>query len=508
MKQKKGWMILCLLWLAVMTAGCRAKDDSNGEQEAQKAVCYGRSANMRNGGLTEGDGEGIYYVWEGQLYYRREGSEARCIDSRGGRFLCLAGDTLYYVSEDADGRTGIYSRPNNGEDERKLICETAARYLYAYDGYLYYVNYPDGADICRVKTDGTEPETLSEGCFDSLLVTDRALFYRDYRTGQYFQRSFGENEELLEPEEWVVLTEDRMPMEDDGWIYYDMGDFLYHYKVSTDDRKQMGRIARSSDNVLFYHGKKYEGNTVLDLESGEQQNWNSEADIKLLGFAGERILYRSDAYGEEAILTPCPQPDSSVLWVYDLKSGENTELAKAAAGKLSEEEMLQAYDLLAAGNLNLLAEGAEGFARLYPLNGEWQKEDADFDGDGLPERFLKSGNNSILLHAASQGIWLYLFDEMEDGEVYEPLSDGTVLCHYPYVTEGYGNDCYTVYQYAEGGNRTQLSSMQHLTFKLDHIDPQTDTLVKADTYYLDEEFVGESEWQAALDAVLPKRVLQ
>ena len=138
-----------------MTGCGKGETTGNTEEEAQTGAdgkVHGHSANMRFGGLTDGNEDGFYYSFQGTLYYQPQGQPVQTIDENGGRFLCLAGNILYYVSEDENGITGIYALSGDA-DQRRLICETDARYLYEYNGYLYFINYPAGADICRVSTE-------------------------------------------------------------------------------------------------------------------------------------------------------------------------------------------------------------------------------------------------------------------------------------------------------------------------------------------------------------------
>ncbi|NLL78619.1 MAG: DUF5050 domain-containing protein [Clostridiales bacterium] len=484
-----------------------------GETETEPAfTVYGHSANMRNGGLVEGDEKGIYFVQNDSLYYVPEGKEVQIVDEMGARFLCLTEDTLYYVSSDENGKSGIYARENGTGGKRRLVLETGARYLYEYGGYLYFINYPDGTDICRVGTDGSGFETLTKGSFDSLIVTEKEIFYRNFETKQYRKQSFKEDGSLSEAEEWIALSEDVMPILDGEWIYYELGDFLYHYKVSTTDKNSLGRLARTSDNMVIRDGMKFENGSQLDLSTGEQSQWSEEPYTRLYGIAGGKLIYEVYEYGEEKLLWKCPVPESVSLYVYDIqKRAKELLLETGVTEKVTAAEAVKSYDGLMAGNLTLLRENSEAFARYFPLSGKWKSQDADFDGDGIPERFLLSENKeSILLNADSYGITCYLFDVSEPEEWYEPLSNDTVLYRHDFEADGYGNEVYNVYRFRNGGNTELLESCQHITtdMSLPLINPETDTLMESDFYYVSEKFTDGKDWQNDVDQILEKRVFQ
>lgn len=271
-KMKAQLVFLCIS-LMLLTSACGkadGKESFGSSLKPETAEVYGDSVNMRGGGLAEGDESGLFYVWDGKLMYQENHKEAEVLDEYGAEYLCLTPKTLYYVSRDEEGTRGIYARENGASKKRELLLTTEARYLYEYDGFLYYINYPQGADICRLKIKDNSVETLAEGRFDSLLLTEDALFYRDYETKQYFRRAFLEDYTLKEAELWISYTEDIMPILDGEWIYYDLGDYFYHYKVSLTDRAMMGRHPKASTDMLIANGQKYEINRKTDLNTGRK----------------------------------------------------------------------------------------------------------------------------------------------------------------------------------------------------------------------------------------------
>lgn len=372
-------------------------------------------------------------------------------------------------------------------------------------------------------------ETLIEGSFDSLLLTKEALFYRDSETKQYFRSAFDEAGSLKEAELWIAYAEDLMPFLDGEWIYYDLGDFFYHYKVNRKDSTSMGRHAKTSVDMLIQDGQKYEMNRKMDLNTGEESAFTEELYTKLIGFAGSRLIYEAYEYTEDEILMEHPLAERTVLYAYDLMSGETVQLAEAEkATQLSTEEAVAYFDRLQQGELTLLKDNVETFASHYTAVDEWKHYDMDLDGDSVPERFLfldmdsgkagtedttenseaAAGKKSMILHADWDGISLYQTDFSNDKEWYEPLEDGTVLYQYSYELGGYGSQFYEVYGFETGGKRVLLDSYQHVTAALDEIayDAKIDTLIKKDQYYAGEEFTKEADWTKQVDTVLEKRV--
>ncbi len=506
----KGRMcvVICILLFLVGLSGCGSLmgGENDTTDKPKQIESYGQSVNMRNGGLVAGNEQGIYYVWDGVLYEQKEGATAQAVDTNGARFLCLTEDTLYYVSEDEAGNTGIY-RVKQGENERSLVFETACRYLYEREGYLYFIDYPKQKNICRVNLDGTEFTTLVEGAFDGLIVCADCLYYRDLQTKQYMKQSFAD-EGLTEPKVWISYTTGRMPQLDGQWIYYSIGDFLYHYRVSTEDATQMGRVARASNQVLFWQNKKYEDQTLLDMESGEQSLFQDNPYIKFYGVAGDLILYEVEHYTEEALLQTVPQSEAVSLYAYSMTEKTNRLLEERQL-EVNPEEIYQDYDRLLRGDLSLLGNEQEWFADLYDSQEAWKHWERDMDGDGAEERFLTTGEKTILLHHGGNEIQYYLMDDATKEGRYELLSDGSILYYENYQGVGYANEAYTVYRYQPGGDRTQENSLQHLTTNLEEIslDQETDTQVKSDLYYVQDGFTGQAEWEKALQEVLEKRII-
>lgn len=187
---------LSLLMFCGLLSSCGREQDKSAD--GTQAV-YGRSSNMRHGGMAEGDGELMYYVWDdGLIRCKTDGSERTLLDGKGGRYLCLTEDTLYYASRDDAGKQGIYSLKKDGE-ERTLVYEASPRGLYFYEDYLYFLDLSGtqaaagtaGEEqdrmpaVSRVKPDGSGFERLSEGPYDSFLVAEGSLFARDYETNSY-----------------------------------------------------------------------------------------------------------------------------------------------------------------------------------------------------------------------------------------------------------------------------------------------------------------------------------
>lgn len=118
----------------------------------------------------------------------------------------------------------------------------------------------------------------------------------------------------------------------------------------------------------------------------------------------------------------------------------------------------------------------------------------------------------MILHAGYEGISIYLLDAAEDSEWYEPLEDGTVLYRYEYQNGGYAADVYDIYKLMPGGRMTRQESYQHLTTDLSSLsglyDPDTDTLVQADRYFVQENFANQSEWQNAIDKIADKQMMK
>lgn len=506
----KYGLLLGFIFLLSGCGGYGKQETPDGALGSEAAKVYGASVNMRNGGLAEGDENGIFYVWDGKLMHQKPGQEAEIADENGAEYLCLTPETLYYVSRNEEGERGIYARKNAASSKRELLLAEDARYLYAYNGFLYYINYPKGADVCRLRLEDGRKETIAEGSYDGLIVTKDALFYRDIVTKQYLRSAFNAEGGLDAGEVWIAYTEDLTPFSDDEWIYYDLGDFFYHYKVSLTDKTSMGRHSRISDDMFIWDGQKYEKNQKTDLNTGEQIAFTQEAYTELVGIAGNELLYAAYDYAEEALLTENPVAGQMALYAYDLASGETRQIAeRKVTESITTEEAVLCYERLMQGELTLLKKQAESFAARFLSPEQWKYYDTDLDDDGIPERFLFSDSKeSIILHADWDGVSLYQTDFANAEEWYEPLDDQTVLYQYEYKLGGYGSRFYEIYRFEPGGKKVLVDSYQCVTAQLDQIeyDAGTDTQIQKEQYYAGEEFIKKADWEKLVDAALEKRV--
>ena len=332
-------------------------------------------------------------------------------------------------------------------------------------------------------------------------------------TGQYFRQGLSEDGTLSDAIEWLAYVDDTMPITDGTgeWLYYELEDASWHYKISLQDQTAMGRYAKAGRDYLLWEGILYENGYADDMSGGEKKRWTEDSYITLIGVAGGRLLYQSEVYTEEELIHSHPSPQNISLYAYTISTGDNTLLMEKNGGDHTAQQAQAAYDRLLSGDLTLLREQGPLFARTMIFSGEPESYDLDMTGDGIPERFLRIGKNSIILHAGYEGICLYLLDTDQDTEWYEPLTDGSVLYRYEYENDGYAADVYDVYKLMPGGGMSRSESYQHLTADLTSLsgyDPETDTLVKADSYYVDADFAGQSDWLNGIDNIIDKQIIK
>lgn len=487
-------LLACLLLCGVL-GGCGTESqDAPAPQEPEAAAVYGSSANMRLGGRIDGDENGVYYSWQGTLYYEPPDGAAQAVDENGGRFLCLAGDTLYYVSEE-DGRTGIYAR-ERAESGRRLLCETPARYLYEYGGFLYFIRYPGDAGLCRVPAAGGEIETLSGAPCDGLIVTEDGLFYRELESGRYVRRAFRQDQTLQDAETWIPWVDDTMPLADPSgaWLYYEQEDAAWHYRVGLDDSTKMGRYQKTGADFLVWNGVLYENGTADDMSGSPKTVFCDSPLARPFGVAAGELFYVLPEYAEGASEARFPEAERLSLFACPLEGGES-RLVQAAQGTITAEEAEDAYTRLLSGDVPLLGAQESGLIRRC-VQARFSLPDAarlfaDLTGDGIPECFLRSGSNSLLFHAVPGGVVLWLADLENEADWYEPLRDGSLLYRYEYGSGGYGADVYDVYAVQSGGALERQSSCQHLTADTDALegyDPERDTQLLPDSYYVGDAF--------------------
>ncbi len=161
----------------------------NRAAEAVLPTVAGLSGNMMHHGLADGNEEMVVYAWENQIVrVNPDGTGRQVISQDWAQCICLYGDWILYrsVGLTSDPGFGIYKMKTDGTQRTQLTSQTT-QYIYVVDDWVYYMDWSYTTDICRMRLDGTERETLYAGHYDCLSTDGYYLYFSDFHQDIYIK---------------------------------------------------------------------------------------------------------------------------------------------------------------------------------------------------------------------------------------------------------------------------------------------------------------------------------
>lgn len=278
----------------------------------------GISGNMMNHGLADGDGEIIVYSWENQLIkVNSDGTHRQVLNGDMVQCICIYNDWIYYrkIGATSDPINGIYKIKKDGSQKTQITWDTA-QYIYVVGDWIYYVNWSNTTDICRIKTDGTNRETLYVGQYDCLSTDGENLYFNDFGKDVFIKSPMNGG-----AYEVIIPSVSGMPQVSNGWIYYQDGIDYKCYRIRTDGTgKELYETTRSTDNFLATEKYNFFGLSKIDNNTGETSKFFTEND-KDRWIVGNKILYKEMIYDQNNV-AKYQSPTSQTLFIKDINGGE------------------------------------------------------------------------------------------------------------------------------------------------------------------------------------------
>lgn len=483
--------------LLFLTACGRAEEASS----SQNAISYGNSSNMKNGGLVEANEEGLFFVWEDTLFsLTQPGNEIRVLDAKGADSLCLTPDGLYYGSYDEQGNRGIYRMDSDGTN-RSLLYQTDFTSLYAAGKDLLFL---ERGNIMAAAQDGSGQRLLYEGNYEALSVDGGRLYFKDRSTGNYYGRNLADEAGTLSDADILIQDiRNSTPVVSDGWIYYDSGQWMKTCRIKTDGSEAQ-QLAVSATELLARGAYSYAGNLLTDWESSETKEWSKNSAVRLIGFAGDWIVYEDYSYNTERLTDAVLVPQEVRLTAHDMTGTRKDIILRVkenADSVLSRETVRERFHQLLSGHRILLRNKAEGFFEALEREQDITWLTLDADGDRVEELFVRTAGYSYVFYASADGIYCWLAHPNDAELSVEPLSDGSFLYRTTYQTEGITQEMYDIYRFQPGGRTSRVNTFQHMKLDLEklQVDTAVEAHVKENTYFAQTEFVTEDEWKKAVE---------
>ena len=122
-------------------------------------------------------GDRLYYVnvSDGSRIYRvkTDGSERECIVSDSADMLQVAGDRIFYQSK-ADG--GLYSAGLDGSGKLRIVKDRVSCFTLS-NGVIYYRNDSEGGALWCCSIDGFDAQELAAGSCNYPAVYENNVYY-------------------------------------------------------------------------------------------------------------------------------------------------------------------------------------------------------------------------------------------------------------------------------------------------------------------------------------------
>lgn len=231
----------------------------------------GLSANMMNSGWADIDTDSIVYIWDQKLYLMdHDGQNKTLLSDDWIGYVCLYKNWIFYrkVGLTTDPNNGIYKMKKDGSEVTQLSSDTSQS-LYIVDDWIYYNAWSYTTDICRMKLDGSNKETLFTGQYDCLNTDGEYLYFVDFGNERILKATLnGKEYEVLVDSSWGDK-----PIIAGEWLYYRDGEAFEFKRVKKD-----GSIIKEcvlSPTFTYTADSQYLiiGNMKENVETGEVSQW-------------------------------------------------------------------------------------------------------------------------------------------------------------------------------------------------------------------------------------------
>lgn len=293
----------------IVPAGSSDTSPTNNGSTQQASYGMGNTAaNIINSGLAcEHDGY-IYYQGNDGGIYRMNSDGSGVTSIRAGKcfYLNVMGEHIFYSDE--NDNFNIYRVAKTGGN-RKLLCGDTCSYLYAFDGYLYYLN-SDNSHIYRINSNGEDRLCLSTRECASFVIFDSRIYLLTKDSSLYSISLTGANESTVVSSGVIKLTvlngsicfrykydnERLYRLVDDSGRISMLCDDLCHFPNSTGER--LYYCAKDDGNALYH--MQYDTGDARRLSGRHVYTMNIAGGWVFFRDAGDKYaLYRMRLNGSE-----------------------------------------------------------------------------------------------------------------------------------------------------------------------------------------------------------------
>ena len=303
---------------------------------------------------------------------------------------------VYYVDSDQK----IYK--TNGEKTEKINDDLSSE-IKIVDGWIYYAkldctndNY--GSEIFRIRTDGTDMQSLG------IFVEDEICIYKDwiyFRNGDYEEEDYDDNlykirTDGTDKQSMKIEYADTIDVYDD-WIYLGYDETNQIFKVKTDgSEKQIIKTGVSEtltmvdDSIYFFNISEKLCSMKID-DTNHQEIGEIYCDKDHIHITSDWIYYHTED---------------------DYYSNDDVETYRVSLDGSDKEKINDNW----SEDINIADEW------IYYSNGDDNYKIYKSRTDGAEKKKINNDNstNTTLI-----GEWLYYFNEDDKGRLYRIKTDGT-----------------------------------------------------------------------------------
>jgi hypothetical protein len=215
--------------------------------------------------LQQQDGSEISHMYK--MSTGSDGKSFQQLNAEDVSQMSVVGDWIYYTNYSDNGC--IYKMHTDGTEETKLNS-TPSAYINVVDGWIYYCDttngYDNGAEIYKIKTDGTGLTDLKTKGLE-LLVTDGYVYYKNLNDGVclYRVKIDGTGNEKVSDSECMCFN-----VQGD-WLYTDgtSAGNRYLYKISISTKQKIQLNSDHTDQIcligdwIYYINQADDNSTTL-----------------------------------------------------------------------------------------------------------------------------------------------------------------------------------------------------------------------------------------------------
>ena len=193
---------------------------------------------------------GTFHIVDDKIYYCLEykmdldGSSCEQIydkNAASGYTINVVDGWIYFFDRDLNDKGHIYKMKTDGSDLQSIF-DGKVDYMIVYGEWIYFQNYKENRALYKMKKDGSDLQLILNQEISALNVVDDWIYYAEW----------GDNKGLCKIK--IDGTENQMLCSDNATRIHIIDDYIY-YRINGDRTKSLYQIKTDgSERKVFYEG--------------------------------------------------------------------------------------------------------------------------------------------------------------------------------------------------------------------------------------------------------------